>query len=42
MPGWAGAAPTLTHVADGAHPASDQVALGDLHSQAQVRDPNVA
>lgn len=37
-----GAAPTLTHVADGAHPASDQVSLGDLHGQAQVGDPNVA
>lgn len=43
MEGWGeGAAPTLTHVADGAHPASDQVSLGDLHSQAQVGDPNVA
>lgn len=35
-------APTLTHVADGAHPASDQVSLRDLHGQAQVGDPNVA
>lgn len=34
--------PTLTHVANGAHPAADQVSLGDLHGQAQVRNPNVA
>lgn len=28
--------PALTHVANSAHPAADQVSLGDLHSQAQV------
>ena len=41
-PAQGGAMPTLTHVANGAHPAADQVSLGDLHGQAQVRNPNVA
>jgi hypothetical protein len=27
---------TLTHVADGAHPAADQVSLRDLYGQPQV------
>ena len=41
-PAQGGAMPTLTHVANGAHPAADQVSLGDRHGQAQVRNPNVA
>ena len=41
-PAQGGAMPTLTHVANGAHSAANQVSLGDLHGQAQVRNSNVA